>query len=105
MSRKYESIKRIIQERQAASSRLGEACRRVRGLARHALRLEKRAYGEETRSILLAYAMLRGVPYERVERTCTRAPSPSAIADVVRQHATSEDVVEEVKRWLRSSSS
>jgi hypothetical protein len=104
MSKKYESIQRIIIERQAASRRLNEAIHRVKGLERHELRLEKRSYGDMTRSILLAYAMLRGVAYERVERTCTRAASPSAIADVLQQHAAGQDV-EEVKRWLRSSSS
>ena len=105
MSRKYETIQRIIQERQAASSRLREAIHRVSGLERHALRLEKRSYGDATRSILLAYAMLRGKAYESVERKCARAPSASAIADVVREHAALEDATEEVKRWLRSSSS
>ena len=105
MSRKYESIRRIIIERQAASRRLNEAIHHTKGLERHALRLEKRSHGEATRSILLAYAMLRGVPYERVERSCRRAPSASAIAEVTRQHVPSEDAVEEVKRWLRSSSS
>jgi len=98
-------LQRIIIERQATSRRLGEALLRVRGLERHALRLEKRSYGETTRSILLAYAMLRGKRYVSVERKCARAPSPSAIADVVRQHAAIEDATEEVKRWLRSSSS
>ena len=105
MSRKYETLQRIIKERQAASRRLGEAIHRVRGLERHALRLEKRSYGKDTRSILLAYAMLRGEAYTNVERTCVRAPSPSAIADVVRQYAAIEDATEEVKRWLKSSSS
>jgi len=105
MSRKYETLRTTIKERQAESRRLGEAIHRVTGLERHALRLEKRNFGDATRSILLAYAMLRGVAYERVERTCVRAASPSAIADVVRQYAASEDAVEEVKRWLRSSSS
>ena len=105
MSRKYETIQRIIKERQAESRRLTEATHRVTGLERHALRLEKRSYGAATRSILLAYALLRGKAYERVVRKCVRAPSPSAIADVVRQHAAMEDATEEVKRWLRSSSS
>jgi hypothetical protein len=105
MSRKYETIQRIIIERQAESRRLGQAIHRVTGLERHALRLEKRSYGIGTRSILLAYAMLRGKPYASVERTCVRTPSPSAIADVVRQHAACEDATEEVKRWLQSSSS
>ena len=105
MSRKYETLQRIIKERQAASRRLGEAIHRVSGLERHALRLEKRSYGAQTRSILLAYAMLRGKTYASVERSCVRAASPSAIADVVRQHAVIEDAIEEVKRWLKSSSS
>jgi hypothetical protein len=105
MSRKYETLQRIIRERQAASRRLSEAVHRVRGLERHALRLEKRSFGEGTRSILLAYAMLRDRLYESVERTCVRAPSPSAIADVVRLHAVTQDAIEEVKRWLKSSSS
>ena len=49
MSRKYESIRRIIIERQAASRRLNEAIHRVNGLERHTLRLEKRGFGEATR--------------------------------------------------------
>ena len=105
MSRKYEDIQRIIKERQAVSLRLNQAIHRVTGLERHALRLEKRSYGDATRSILLAYAMLRGKAYENIERKCTRAPSASAIADVVRQYVVLEDATEEVKRWLRSSSS
>jgi hypothetical protein len=105
MSRKYEDIQRIIIERQGVSRRLNEAIHKVRGLERHALRLEKRSYGDATRIVLLAYAMLRGKAYEDIERTCTRAPSASAIADVVRQHVALEDATEEVKRWLRSSSS
>jgi hypothetical protein len=105
MSKNYVTLRRIIIERQAASRRLGKEIRRATGLARHALRLEKRSYGDTTRSILLAYAMLRGVPYETVERRVVRAPSASAIADVVCQHEVKEDAVEEVKRWLKSSSS
>lgn len=105
MSRKYEDIQRIIKQRQAESLRWNRAIQGARGLERHTLRLEKRRYGDVTRSILLAYAMLRGKTYVSVERTCVRAPSAGAIADVVRQHAAIEDATEEVKRWLRSSSS
>lgn len=45
----------------------------TRGPDRHAARLAKKGIGESARVLLLAYAMLRGVPYDRLERT-TRTP-------------------------------
>jgi hypothetical protein len=101
MSKTYVTIKQIIIERQAASRLLRRRIREARGLERHNLWLEKRSYGKETRYLLLAYAMLRGVRRAALEKRCESPPSPSAIADIAARHAPEADfTLERVKEWL-----
>lgn len=47
----------------------------AKGLERHELRVQKSSYSTESRSKLLAYAFLRGVPYRVLERNC-ESPVP-----------------------------
>jgi len=59
-------IKRLADEGRAYHSRI----RAARGPERHALRMEKKDVGEGARVLLLAYALLRGVPYRALEARC-----------------------------------
>lgn len=59
-------IKRLADEGRSYHPRIREA----RGPERHALRMEKKSVGEEARVLLLAYALLRGVPYRALEARC-----------------------------------
>lgn len=76
------------------------------GLQRYALWNEKRMVGTEARYALLAYACLRGIPYERVEAPCRKGNEPSATRVFeVMTRALDEDVKaawspEPVRAWL-----
>ena len=55
----------------------------------------KRELGAHCRSHLIAYCLLRGVPYEKVERCApNNRPNPQAVLDVMLEH---------VDRWQRRS--
>ncbi len=76
------------------------------GPDRHAAREAKRGIGDAARIWLLAYAMLRGVPYESLERT-TRTASwrmkhiLDEVSGIVREHRpeAGEDAVID---WYRA---
>jgi hypothetical protein len=65
-----EEIKRLADEGRAQNALLAPTT----GAERQAVRARKWAVGREARARLLAYALLRGVPYGSLERS-TRTPS------------------------------
>lgn len=64
---KYPEIQNELRERQAASQAIRQKIHQSSGRERYDLWDEKRSYGSVTRALLLAYALLRGVPYRVVE--------------------------------------
>jgi len=74
-----ESILRLAARGRSYNARISAA----RGPERHALRLEKAHVGSDAREALLAYAMLRGVPYRALEETCLEDFVPDARARLV----------------------
>jgi hypothetical protein len=79
----------------------------LRGPDRHAAREQKKGVGGTARVYLLAYAMLRGVPYDRLERT-TRTPPwqlgriLDEVSGVVREHRPGIGDAE-VTEWFRGT--
>lgn len=55
---------------------------------RHRLWNNKRSLGEHTREHLIAYGLLRNVPYERIEGRCAKdnQPNPRAVQSVIHAH-------------------
>jgi len=97
-------IKRLADEGRSWNARIQAA----RGPERHAARLEKAGVGHLARTALLAYALLREVPYTALERR-TRDGSPggwmqSCIAGIVRKHRpepmTEEESETAVHDWV-----
>jgi hypothetical protein len=70
---------------------------------RHRLRLEKKAIGRTARTLLLAYAFVRGVPRERLERQRIEGETPCArsILEIVVASCPSA-TLDELRRWLVS---
>lgn len=73
---KYPKIKQKLKNRQAASQAIHKKIHATNGIERHELWLEKRSFGHKTRILLLAYAMLRGVPYRAVEPKTHQSDMP-----------------------------
>lgn len=65
-----QEIKRLASDGRAKNALISASS----GPERHAARQAKAGIGSTARAFLLAYAMMRGVPYDRLERT-TRTPS------------------------------
>ena len=78
---KYPKIRRELKDRQAASQAIRAKINQTSDQERYDLWDEKREYGAVTRDLLLAYALLRGVPYCAVESKCREdnAPHPPDI--------------------------
>lgn len=72
---------------QAAGTSIHHRIRKARGQKRNELWHQKRALGRQNRDHLIAYAILRGVPYERIEQCAERnRPDPLVVLDLVRAH-------------------
>lgn len=89
-------------ERQEASQKICEEIRSSADIERYDAWDRKRGYGYDTRHILLAYGMFKGLPYSAIEKK-TREDNPPAV-HFIRWYAESvagiklgEDVV---TRWL-----
>jgi hypothetical protein len=76
----------------------GEA-RRTRGLVRWGLNHHRTTVVRKAaRESLLAYSMLRGVPYNAVERSCREAPDWAAVSAVARRFGGDAPIV---AAWVR----
>jgi hypothetical protein len=101
---KYPEIKKSLCDREHVSRTvLRGAIRDAAGMDRWQAWVEKRDYGDETRLLLLAYAMLRGKPYIACEPKCGEfnMPSASGICNVAMAHGFKLELAN-VKAWLAS---
>lgn len=88
------SIRDEIKFREVQARKLREQIRNTKGRERYDAWNAKRDYGAGTRSLLLAYAFLRGTAYRRVEKTAVSVPNTDEIA-------TYADVpLAQVQAWL-----
>ena len=77
---------------------------------RNVLWLEKRTLGKHAREHLIAYGLLRGIPYERIER-CAKENRPNAayVFEIIKAHTAFQDTthltLEKVKAILQGSAS
>lgn len=72
---------------EAAGSTIMRRIRKESGVRRHALRLQKRQLAVHSRLHLLAYCLLRGVPYLQVERCAeNNRPDPQRLFEVAQAH-------------------
>ena len=99
---KFPSIKKELGERELHSREIRKTIRASSGMSRWVSWQDKRHYGRDTRHLLLAYGMVRGLPYLACEAKCGEfnRPSSSAIAAHARAHGIELDL-EVVKAWLK----
>lgn len=73
---------------QHVGQRLRSRITRTNGDVRHALWNRKRDLGDHARVHLIAYGLLRNVPYERIEGRCAKEnkPNPAAVQSVIHAH-------------------
>ncbi len=100
-----EEIKRLAEEGRSWNARV----QALRGPERHAARQEKAGVGHVARTALLAYALLRGVPYTSLEartRDGIGGWMQSCVAGVVRKHRpdpiSEEEIEAAVYDWVAS---
>jgi hypothetical protein len=70
-----------------------------KGVRRGELRLKKRHLGEYTREHLIAYGLLRNVPYDQIEAKCAdnNKPSVTAVLEIILSHCAWN----EKSKWTR----
>jgi len=102
---KYPEIQNELRERQAASQAIRQKIHQSSGRDRYDLWDEKRSYGSVTRALLLAYALLRGVPYRVVEPKSDPHTMWWVPGAIEREAARFEHVLtkEQIKAWLAAS--
>ncbi len=88
-------IRSVIESNVRASRTFNATIAATKGTERDIARINKRRLGASTRALLLAYALVRGVAYARVESTRTRTePEVHAVA------RASGAVPAAVRAWL-----
>jgi len=90
-------LKSKIQQHQNQQQALHAEARKVTGDARHALNQERKAGKYWGRILYLAYAMLRGVPYKKLEANAATPPPFISAAETV---GWSE---EQADAWVREA--
>lgn len=71
-----------------SSRRFRRRIAKLKGMKRWTLRHRKLALGAYTREHLIAYGLLRNVPYERIEAKCAKGNEPNIdrVVDIVQSH-------------------
>jgi hypothetical protein len=72
------NLKNTIKGRALASRQMRQKANRLIGMDKHHVHLEMREYGAGTRNYLLAYALIRGIPYKTAEPACHPGNEPGA---------------------------
>jgi len=101
---KFPELRSSIRSRQDESRAIRARIHASSGMDRWYVWQEKRSYGHDTRTELLTYAMLRGVPYLACEKKCEDGnhPSSSSISAVAKFYGH-EVTPEQVRTWLDHS--
>lgn len=82
-----QALRAKIRGFQAAGLSIHHRISRSKGLKRHRLWSEKRQLGLYNRDHLIAYGLLRGLSYERIERCAKQnAPDAKRIFELMRLH-------------------
>lgn len=78
------------------SSKINESS----GMQRWLLRHHKQQLGRFTREHLVAYGLLRGIPYSKIEPKCLTGPNVETIAKIIHEHVAPW---ERQQRWSADS--
>lgn len=70
MKEAIASLKNSIKQHVVLAADFNRRIRESSGMDRWRARVEKSIHGRYTRHLLLAYAMVRGIPYRALEQTC-----------------------------------
>lgn len=106
--KKYESeirvLRAIVRGFQLEGSSIQRAIAKAKGDKKHSLRVKKGSLGHHARYHLLAYAMLRQVPYKNAEQSTRCPPDVDFLLKVLSAHSNLAWVVEPVNgktygRW------
>lgn len=90
---------------QAAGISIHNHIRKSQGPKRNKLWNKKRSLGYHSREHLIAYGLLRGIPYERIERCAgNNTPNASRVFELMKEHGTWQVVrdltLDQVKQLL-----
>lgn len=102
-------MKEYVKRRAMDASDIRKRINAAKGIDRHNLWNEKRAFGEDTRDCLLAYGCLRNKPYPIIEKRCAEGnePVPSSVLAHICSFLGREGpeaelwTKERVKAWLK----
>jgi hypothetical protein len=100
---KFPEMKAAVREREhTARTVYRKAIQDKAGMDRWQAWVEKRLYGEDTRSMLLAYGMIRGLPYAACEKKCgdLNFPSPTSIAHYANTFGSRVVTFDEAEAWI-----
>jgi hypothetical protein len=88
MNTGLQVLRAKIRGLQAAGISIHNRIRKAKGLKRNRLWDEKRCLGGYNREHLIAYGLLRGVPYERIER-CAKEnrPNVTRVFELMKAHS------------------
>ena len=108
MKQAISSTREGIKVNETESREIRKKIHASKGKERWDLWIDKRELGDQTRYMLLAYAFLRGVPYQIVEQKCGVGNEPSRCAlhaHIFMRFANKEapeitNLSERVKVWL-----
>lgn len=95
-----QALRAKIRGFQAAGLSISHKITKTKGLQRHRLWSEKRQLGLYNRDHLIAYGLLRGLSYERIERCAkNNAPNPTKIFELIKAHGDWEAV----RKWTHET--
>lgn len=96
---------RAMRDREAGGRALRLKIQGTTHEARYAAWDEKRSYGTDTRWILLAYGLIKGIPYKAIERAVGERNSayPYVIAEAAREVAGVRLSGDAILAWLEGS--
>lgn len=101
---KFPEIKAELRQREQDSRAIRQQINDSSGMERWGFWVDKRLFGSDTRTLLLGYAFLRGVPYRAVE--AKTAPNTGPYAVYIQQflqtrgHEVAADAIE---KWLEAA--
>lgn len=88
MDTKFQVLRAKVKGLQGAGETLRHRIQKSSGLKRHNLWQQKRALGEYSRYHLVAYGLLRGVPYDRIEKCGENNKlDPKRLFELMKAHA------------------
>lgn len=91
---RLQALRAKVRGFHAAGVSISHRIRKASGPRRNRLWLEKRALGIHAREHLIAYCLLKGIQYEKIEGRCakTNQPDLGRVFEIIRAHVTDREL-------------